>query len=75
MADELAVLDRRITEALAALRCARELAGHSADSSTRWEEDMAERTLDRLLDRRPRVQLDEQADVLARATAGTRLPG
>jgi len=75
VADELAVLDRRITDALAALRYARALAERSANSSTRWEEDAAERTLDRLLDRRPRVQLDEQAEVLARAPAGTRRPG
>ena len=67
MVDELASLDRRITEALAALRCARAVAERSANSATRWHEDMAERTLNGFLDQRHRVELDQRAMALAGA--------
>ena len=70
MTDELASLDRSITEALTALRCARAVVEHSANSTTRWHEDMAERRLNGLLDQRPRAQMNEDARMLARATVG-----
>jgi hypothetical protein len=75
MADELVDLDRRITEALDALRCARAVVEHSANSTTRWHEDMAERRLNGLLDHRPQAQLREHATMLARATVGARSDG
>jgi hypothetical protein len=65
VADDLARLDRRIADALTALRCARAVAQHSANSKTRWHEEMAELTLDGLLDQRPRYELNEQAKALA----------
>ena len=71
MDDELAILDRRITDALAALRCARAAVEHSANSATRWHEDVAERTLNGLLDQRLRAQMKDRANVLAGATVGS----
>jgi hypothetical protein len=70
MADELAVLDRRIAEAMVALRRARALSQHSANSETRWNEEMAERTLNGLLDRRSRHQIGERAKAMAVAAVG-----
>ena len=70
MTDMLADLDRRITDALSALRCARAVVGHSANSTTRWHQDMAERRLNGLLDQRPRARMDEHGTLLARATVG-----
>jgi len=67
MVDDLAVLDRHITEALAALRCARAVAQRSANSTTRWREEMAERALNGLLDQRPRGRRTAEAAVLAGA--------
>ncbi|TFV92980.1 hypothetical protein E4P40_00925 [Blastococcus sp. CT_GayMR20] len=75
MADDLAILDRRITDALAALRCARAVVECSANSTTRWHEDMAQRVLDGLLDQRPRAQMKQQATVLAEAIVGSRSGG
>jgi hypothetical protein len=72
MVDDLAILDRRITDALAALRCARVVVERSANSTTRWHEDMAERVLNGLLDQRPRVQMREHADALSGANVGLR---
>jgi hypothetical protein len=72
MADDLADLDRRITDALTALLCARAVTQHSANSTSRWHEDMAERTLNGLLDQRPRVQMNEHARLLAGAVVGAR---
>ena len=65
MADELAELDRRITEALRALRRARALGERAPTAETRWHEALAERTLDQLLDRRPLCQMRQQARLLA----------
>ena len=70
MDDGLAILDRRITDALAALRCARAAVDHSSNNRTRWHQDLAERTLNGLLDQRLRAQLTEHADALAGATVG-----
>jgi hypothetical protein len=70
MTDELTSLDRSITDALNALRCARAVAEHSANSTTRWHEDMAERRLNGLLDQRLRARIDDHAKLLARATVG-----
>jgi hypothetical protein len=72
MADELANLDRRITDALDALRCARAVVEHSSNCTTRWHEDMAERALNGLLDQRLRAAVNEHAKVLAGATVGPR---
>jgi hypothetical protein len=69
--DGPAILDRRITDALAALRCARAAVEHSANNTTRWHEELAERTLDGLLDQRLRAQMTDHADVLAGATVGS----
>jgi hypothetical protein len=52
MADELAVLDRGITAALVALRRARAALEHSPNSTAVMRADMAESTLDGLLDQR-----------------------
>ena len=71
MDDELAIIDRRITDALAALRCARAAVEHSANNTTRWHQDLAERTLNGLLDQRLRAQMKDHADVLAGATVGS----
>jgi hypothetical protein len=71
MVDGLALLDRRITDALAALRCARAAVAHSANSRTRSHEDLAERTLNGLLDQRLRAQMRAHTDVLTGATAGS----
>jgi hypothetical protein len=65
MAEELGDLDRRITDALSALRCARAIVARSANSTTRWHEDMAERRLNGLLERR----LRSGAGALTGATA------
>ena len=70
MVDELADLDRRITDALATLRRARAVVEHSANSSTRWREEIAERTLDGLLDQRSRASSDGRAMAMAGATHG-----
>ena len=70
MADDLASLDHRIADAMTALRCARAKTLHSANSETRWQEEMAERTLNGLLERRPRCQIAEQAKALAEVTVG-----
>jgi hypothetical protein len=75
MADELRNLDRRITDALNALRCARAVVEHSPNSTTRWHEDMAERTLNGLLDQRPHSRLGEHATVPARVSVGARSDG
>ena len=72
MVDELANLDRRITDALNALRCARAVVAHSANGTTRSQEDMAERALNGLLDQRARAAVNEHASVLAGATVGPR---
>jgi hypothetical protein len=72
MADGLADLDRRITEAMTALRCARAVAQHSANSTTLWQEEMAERTLNGLLDQRPRSAVDERTRPRAWATLAPR---
>jgi hypothetical protein len=65
MLDDLAELDRRIADALTAVRRARALTTRSATSETRWQEALAERTLDHLLDRRPLCQMRQQARSLA----------
>ena len=59
MVDDLANLDRRITDALGALRRARAAAEGSADRTARWRAEMAERLLDDLLEQRPRRALVE----------------
>jgi hypothetical protein len=68
MADQLAVLDRRITEALAALRRARGAAEHPGDTIPLSNEDMAERRLNGLLDQRGRVVLEQRETALAGAS-------
>jgi hypothetical protein len=73
--DGLAILDRRIADALAALRCARAAVEHSANNTTRWHEELAERTLNALLDQRLRAQMTDRANVLAAATVGSPSPG
>jgi hypothetical protein len=65
MTDDLAALDRRIADALLVLRGARALTRHSPTSEARWQEALAERTLDELLDRRPLCQMRQQARLLA----------
>ena len=70
MSDVLTILDRRITDALAALRYARAVVAHSANTTTRGHEESAERTLNGLLDQRHRVQ--EDAAALAGAPARAR---
>jgi hypothetical protein len=72
MVDDLADLDRRITDAMTALRCARAVAQRSANSKTLWHEEMAERTLNGLLDQRPRSGTDERPKALAGATVASR---
>jgi uncharacterized protein (DUF924 family) len=72
MADDLADLDRRITDAMTALRSARAVVQHSANSATRWQEEMAEHTLNRLLDQRPRRGINERPEALAGATVAPR---
>jgi uncharacterized protein (DUF924 family) len=69
MADDLVTLDGRIIDAMTALRYARAVAQHSANSRTRWQEEVAERALNTLLDQRPRTQMNQQAKALAGATA------
>jgi hypothetical protein len=64
MPDDLADLDRRITDAMTALRCARAVAQHSANSNTPWHEEMAERTLNGLLDQRPGSAMGERPKTL-----------
>jgi hypothetical protein len=66
MLDDLAELDRRIADALTVLRGARALTEHSPSHETRWQEALAERTLNVLLDRRPLDQMRQQARLLAR---------
>ena len=61
MVDDLAELDRRIADALTALRVARALTTRSPTSETRWQEMIAERMLNHLLDRRPLCQMRQQA--------------
>jgi len=75
MDDGLASLDRSITDALAALRCARAAVEHSANNETRWHEDLAERALDGLLDQRLRARMQDHANVLAGATVGSASDG
>jgi hypothetical protein len=65
MTDDLAALDHRIADALMALRGARARTGHSPTAETRWQEALAERTLNELLDRRPLCQMRQQARLLA----------
>jgi hypothetical protein len=72
MGEDLTTLDRRITDALAALRSARAVAEHSLNSTTRWRQDRAERVLNALLDQRSRAQLREHADILAGTAVGSR---
>jgi hypothetical protein len=71
MAEELTVLDRRITDALAAVRRARAAAEHSTNSVSLLRAELAENELDGLLDQRRRVVLDPR-DV---ALVGARPPG
>jgi hypothetical protein len=66
MPDDLADLDRRIADALTVLRGARALTTRSPTSETRWQEALAERTLNHLLDRRPLCQMRQQATSLSR---------
>jgi hypothetical protein len=70
MGDELAVLDGLITDALSALRRARAAVEHSTNSTSLWHADMAECTLNGLLDRRRRAVVDG----LDMALAGGRGP-
>ena len=72
LGDGLADLDRRIPEAMATLRRARAARQRVAVSTTRWHEEMAERRLNDLLDRRHRYQIAQQAQALAGATAASR---
>jgi hypothetical protein len=72
--DELATLDRRITDALAALRCARAVVEHSANSTTLRRADMAERTLNGLLDQLPRAEPEQRTMALAGTGPGPRTP-
>jgi hypothetical protein len=72
VADELGDLDRRIADAMAALRCARAAMQRVAVSTTRWQEEVAERRLNDLLDQRHRCQIAQQAEALAEATVGCR---
>ena len=72
MVDAPANLGRRITEALAALRCARAVVEHSANSTTRGQEEMAERTLNALLDQLPRAESNSRAMALAGAVPAPR---
>lgn len=72
MADDLADLDRRIADAMAALRRARAATQRVAVSTTRWHEEVAERRLNDLLDQRPRCQIAQQARVLAGASFASR---
>ena len=65
MADELANLDRRITDALAALRRARAVVEHSANGTTHWQQDVAERSLNGLLDQRSRAELNQRRLAMA----------
>jgi hypothetical protein len=65
MAEDLGDLDRRITDALSALRCARAIVARSANSTTLWHEDMAERRLNGLLERRARSGAGVLAGVAA----------
>jgi hypothetical protein len=65
MPDDLAQLDRGITDALTVLRAARARTRHSPSFETRWQEALAERRLNELLDRRPLCQMRQQAKVLA----------
>jgi hypothetical protein len=69
MVDDLADLDRRIAAALSTVRGARAAARHSLDGRTRWDEEMAERRLDDLLDQRARSQVSDTATAPAAATA------
>ena len=72
MADELANLDRRITDALAALRRARAVVEHSANGTTQWQQDVAERSLNGLLDQRYRTAMNERPKMLAGAAVAPR---
>jgi hypothetical protein len=74
MADDLTDLDRRIIDAMAALRYARAVVRHSDDSNTRWNEEMAERTLNGLLDQRPRSERNERPTASAGATVAPPSP-
>ena len=74
MVDERTNLDRRITDALAALRYARAVVEHSDNSTTRWHEELAERTLNALLDQLPRAESNPRAMALAGAVPGPRTP-
>jgi hypothetical protein len=65
MLDDLAELDRRITDALTALRRARDVSGQSPTSESLWEEALAECTLNGLLDRRQLCRLRHQARAVA----------
>ena len=67
MAEDLGDLDRRITDALSALRCARAIVARSANTTTRWHEDMAERRLNGLLERWPRSGAGALAGAAARS--------
>lgn len=68
-ADELTALDRRITDALAAVRRARAAVEHSPNSSSLSGADLAERTLDALLDHRCRLVLRRPDRALAGVSA------
>jgi hypothetical protein len=64
MTEDLVELDRKIADALTALRGARALTTRSPTCETRWRETLAERTLNHLLDRRPACQMRQQAESL-----------
>jgi hypothetical protein len=74
MVDERADLDRRITDALAALRCARAVVEHSANTTTLGLVDLAERRLDGLLDQLPRAEPKQRPMALAATVPGPRTP-
>jgi hypothetical protein len=71
-ADDLANLDRRIADAMAALRGARATAQRFDSGTTRWREELAERRLNDLLDQRHHCQIAQQAQALAGVTAVSR---
>jgi hypothetical protein len=66
MRDDLADLDCRIADALTVLRGVRALTTRSPTCEQRWQEALAERTLNHLLDRRPLCQMRQQAESLSR---------
>jgi hypothetical protein len=65
MPDDLMLLDRRITDALAALRHARAAVEHSTNSASVMRANIAECTLNALLDQRRRAGSDHRDMALA----------